>query len=171
MKTIEIYALILKLFGLFLAVNYGGTALTYILNYFQYSDADFKGGVLMAIIFYMMVSALGLFLWFLPISVAKSFVPRSSDESYAEIGKSLAEWEKVAYTVIGVFVLSWAIPDLIYNASTIYIIESADVMMDQSKLRETYAYFLITIFEISIGLFLILGSEKLQKIIRRIRSA
>ena len=99
----------------------------------------------------------------LPISVAKWLAPFKGADSI-DINFSSTNIEAVLFTVLGVYMFSWAIPDLAYN----FLQYSAEVSVryESPQLWQTKAQIVVTFIELAIASFLVFGSIRIQTFVR-----
>ncbi|MDQ2075171.1 hypothetical protein [Marinimicrobium sp. ABcell2] len=105
-----------------------------------------------------------------PVTVSRWLLPKSKDDEPVFNG-SIDDLRIAAFTIIGVYILSWAIPDLFYNASMLVKVQSEGLANLYSR-DSTITYLIqggITILEILIGLYLCLQAKGLNKLILKFR--
>ena len=107
-------------------------------------------------------------IWKFPISIAMWFVPRSDDSRYPKINMELQSLEIVSFTIIGVYILSWAIPDLVANIGLLWVVVG-DSMYSEQQLGEVKVNTFVTIVEILIGVVLCVYSGNISKFIAALR--
>jgi hypothetical protein len=107
-------------------------------------------------------------IWRFPLTIAKAFLPAIKTEE-VRITDSNA-FLPAALIVLGIYVLTYAIPDLLYYITIFYMIargRSAGMLIESP--HESIANFIVTVLEIMIAFWLILGNAGIINIIRRIR--
>lgn len=111
-----------------------------------------------------------LLLWFFPLTVAAKIIPDiKAKEKVASLGA--AEIEVVAFSVMGLWVLTGAIPGTL-NWVTFFAIWLANYGAGTLELSpDNIANIIDTIVELIIGFWLLLGSRGLLGIIRHLRQA
>ena len=72
-------------------------------------------------------------------------------------------------TIVGVYVLTWSIPDLFYNAFLLWEIAHYETSQDQA-MSQTISTEIVTVIEISMGLYLALGARGLSNAINKLRA-
>jgi len=72
-------------------------------------------------------------------------------------------------TIVGVYILTWAIPDLLYNGLMLWAVTGYDLppkeFISEAKITE-----MVTIIEIGIGLYLAFGAKGITKTLNRLRA-
>ncbi len=116
----------------------------------------------------LVTAVIGLFFVKFPYVISSKLIPSTKfDTTQIEWEEKLIE--RVSFVLLGVFILSWAIPDVIYNI--IFFIQykthspNFDVDFTENKIN-----LFITVVEIGIGVFLVLGSRGLVNLIHKLRS-
>lgn len=167
MFLLNVTALFVRLFGIYLLYN----TLWQLRSVFslpegagdwadQYSLVVTAGSVSVLIIALVMIV--------LPVTVAKWLLPNTGTQS-ASLEDGAKALEVCAYTVLGIYILSWAVPDLIMNAGMFLVAERNPGVYGLRELIEIKASFGITVVEIGIGAYLALGAIKVSELLRRLR--
>jgi hypothetical protein len=103
-----------------------------------------------------------------PAPLAKRLMPRGGDHAPL-IKINASEFQVIAFTILGVYVLSWAIPGLIQNVAILWNI----ARMDDFYTFDTYSAQVIrsvsTLLEVAIGVYLTLQAEGLSRLLMKIR--
>ncbi|AZQ10049.1 hypothetical protein [Shewanella khirikhana] len=72
-------------------------------------------------------------------------------------------------TIVGVYILTWAIPDFLYNGLILWVVSGYETppkeYISETKLRE-----FVTVIEIAIGLYLALGAKGLTTVLNKLRA-
>ncbi|WP_066963055.1 hypothetical protein [Microbulbifer sp. Q7] len=102
-----------------------------------------------------------------PNLVAKKLLPRDSDDKY-ELSKNGKEFLSITFCLLGVYILSWAIPDLINNGMWL-IHFSERAYTSDSNYAETVIAQITTVVEIVIGGFLCFGASGLGNVLWKLR--
>ena len=106
-------------------------------------------------------------LWFFPLTVARKLLPVMKEprsESRMDESTTLS----VGLTVLGFWVLAYAVPDILYWITLIYSIRSMDAMSYMWTPEQT-ASVVTTVAEIAFGLWLVLGSSGIKRGLFRLR--
>jgi hypothetical protein len=72
-------------------------------------------------------------------------------------------------TIVGVYILTWAIPDLLYNGLMLWVVSGYE-SPPKEYISETKVSEMITVIEISIGLYLALGAKGLTIALNKLRA-
>jgi hypothetical protein len=174
MKTIELLAVGVRLVGLYLLVltiKYVGSA------YFSYhqmaiSMPDFNplvisGGYVVSALLMFIFSI--LFIKF-PATIAYRLLPKADKDS-PKLSEDSSQIQLAGFTLLGIYILSWAIPDLIYNLAVLSVIPFYDSSYSMGNRPYDLVNLGVTIIEIIIGLYLVFQAKGLVKLIDRIRYA
>jgi hypothetical protein len=104
-----------------------------------------------------------------PLTIANFLLTRTEKESpELEIdGKSLTI---AGFTILGVYILSWAVPGFIHNAMYIWHLTHYSPTPD-ALLTETIISEITTAIEIVIGLYLAVSANGLLMLLRKLRAA
>ncbi|WP_444907883.1 hypothetical protein ACJJIR_07640 [Microbulbifer sp. SSSA008] len=102
-----------------------------------------------------------------PNSVAKKLLPHESDNN-VELSKNGKELLSIAFCLLGVYILSWAIPDLVNNGMWL-IHFSERAYMNDSNYAETVIAQITTVVEVVIGAFLCFGASGLGSLLWKLR--
>jgi hypothetical protein len=163
----QIVGLAIRLFAVFLFIyilRYAGSLLPYLDDSSSYKISGIF--IILTALFPILGAAL---LWFFPITIAKKLIP---DIKYKEPTKTIksGEIELVALSILGIWVLTSAIPDVVRWATFVYIVKNSE--MGSTKIPpDNIAYIIATIVELVIGFWLLFGSKGIIGVIRRMRYA
>ncbi len=106
--------------------------------------------------------------WLFPLSLAKSIVPNMEHQPLVALSQS--ELYIAAITLLGIYVLSYAVPDFIFWLTRFYI---ASTMRKEGiefeRGSEPTSHFVSTIVELAIGVWLVLGSKGILRVIKKTR--
>lgn len=117
--------------------------------------------------FVLLGMALCVFLWFFPLTVARSLLPVMSEpRSESRLDASVAL--SVGLTLIGVWLLSRALPNLLYWA-LLFGQQRGDPHMPLQWSADQIARAAATAAEAFVGLALVFGSVGLKRLIERFR--
>lgn len=116
------------------------------------------------VVYFLAVLALIVF----PASIAAKLIPKG-DEQAPLVQVSAAELQVIAFTVLGVYILSWSLPDLVYNVASLWnTVRMGDVYAPHI-FSEHVINTCVTTLEVGIGLYLTFQAEGLTRLIRMIR--
>lgn len=108
-------------------------------------------------------------LWLFPATLSRRLL-KSDDWSSDAPGPALLEWQAMLTAVLGLWVLSWTIPDVVYWISYFIALAKietgyklADVLADQLP------YVASTVVQLGIGGWLILGAPGFSEFLLRVR--
>lgn len=111
---------------------------------------------------------IAVLIWKFPLTLARAFLPEIKAQEMAI--KDNGGFLPAALVLLGVYVLSYAIPDLLYNITNFYMIarvrETGAELPNPAVLVSNFA---ATLLEIVIGFWLILGNAGIMNMIARIR--
>jgi len=117
----------------------------------------------------VILSLVALAMIYFPVSIARMLIPKTSSES-PSLGDGARALEICAYTVMGVYILSWALPDLVEKV--VYVVLAAQTPSPLSEEDRTglYVSMGVTLLEIAIGAFLALRAVTVSSLVMAIRS-
>ena len=110
-----------------------------------------------------------ILLWLFPLAVATKIIPNIKAKN-ATAPLDANGIEVVAFSVMGLWVLTSAIPDIFYWVTFAYRIKNANIGSTELS-PENIGYIVSTIVELVIGFWLLFGSRGLLGVIRRARYA
>jgi hypothetical protein len=121
-------------------------------------------------IYYLMwfaMIAFSLLMVKFPMTISRILVTRSEADSplIEENGEAI---QIAGFTILGVYILTWAIPDFIHNAMYLWQIKKY-APNDQSSYSATIINELVTVVEIFLALYLTIGAKGLVNSIRKLR--
>ncbi len=107
-----------------------------------------------------------------PVSFAKWLLPKTKENEVVFDGTA-QDIEISIFTIIGVYILSWAIPDLFNNGIWWWYSTHSEFsgMWEQGGGTEYIINQIVTALEIAIGLYLCLRAQGLSNLLRRLREA
>lgn len=117
-------------------------------------------------IFLFLVCA--VLLWYFPVTIARKILPLD-DRKPEEKPVTASDIELIAYSILGLWVLSRAVPDMIYWIMTISALPSEVHTIDVSQ--RWYAAIVSTGFEMAIGIWFLFGAKGLRGLLRRLKYA
>lgn len=106
-----------------------------------------------------------LVLWFFPRTIARGLLPSSSAEPVPTASPDM--WFSVGSSLLGLFVMTSAVPALIRNLAVLFLTRSGE-LMDTSNLKFALFYYSI---EFVIGIWLILGARGVKNFVAWARNA
>jgi hypothetical protein len=165
MKKEEIVGLAVRIFALYLAVS----AVTGLGTFMALSETGLPGTMPRAAMVAVVVIPLmlALLLWFLPLTVAHKLLPvMPPDEARSKAGA--AEYQAVALSVLGMWVLAEQLPTLLYWVGVAVYVhgEEANVL----TARE-YGKIASTVAGLGIGFWLLFGARGIVGVLRSVRNA
>jgi len=174
MKSIEVLALGIRLVGIWVIIE--------ILQYLAYSYSSIQQwmyaspgeSVAMWIVYHGVVGvAMVVFSFILikfPVTVSHWILPKTNNDEPVFNG-SIDDIRIAAFTIIGVYILSWAIPDFFYNASILLFLNNEGAI-NTYHAKEKIEYIIdevITVLEIAIGLYLCFQAKGLNSLLMKMR--
>ena len=105
-----------------------------------------------------------LVLWFFPRTIARGLLPPSSAEPAPPASPDM--WFSVGSSLLGLFVMTTAIPALLRNFAVLFLTRSGE--MDASNLKYGLFYYSI---EFVVGVWLILGAKGVKNLVVWARNA
>src|SRR4051794_3931292 len=106
-------------------------------------------------------------LWFFPLAVARKLIPKATLDQPTPLG--VDQLQSAGFCLLGLWVLTEAVPRLVYMATMIYYSIRPNPMVALDPY--TYAGMSQTIVELGIGLWLLFGARGLLGVIRWARTA
>jgi len=172
MRTIELLAIGIRLLGMYFlvkCVQFIGTAYA---SYHQMAISlpEFNPLIILgayAITAVLMFAFAIIFIKF-PAIISKSLLPRTSVESPVLPG-SPKELLLAGFAVLGVYILSWAIPDLIHNSALLIVIPRYEQSYSMGNRPYDLINLGVSVVEIVIGLYLTLQAQGLVRLINKVR--
>lgn len=171
MKSLELLSLGLRIVGIYAFVLVMQTGLLNYRNFFSWSDGEEgMGGVVF--ITYMLLSvmaALCVPLVFLPVTVAGWLLPKTP-EGDPLIKGDIAQLQTTAFTVLGVYFIADALPDL---AGTLmrYILVSSQEYPDVALIDGLPIWMASLAMQLVIGAVLCLMPARLSDLLAAVRGA
>jgi hypothetical protein len=102
--------------------------------------------------------------WFFPMTIAKILLPSYLHELV--LGKfNPNSIEQASITIIGLWLIVWSIPDGFNNMFAYLLYESGS-----PDRIDALGFLITTLIEFGLGLFLVIKSEGIYKILQRLRS-
>lgn len=171
MKSIELLAIGIRLVGIytliltFRSVSYAFNAYHQYIATFQ-EDASVLVFVSTAQVIILLIAAFMMLKF--PLLLSKWLLPKTSEGDVILHGNS-QDVQSALFCVLGVYILSWAVPDFFDNAIWWYSAQS-DRLHDGASDRYLISE-VITVLEIGIGLCLTLKANGLSHLLYRLRTA
>jgi hypothetical protein len=160
----EAVGIAVRLFAIFLGV-YSLRFMSTMIPFAATSDSDSVtlNYVLILGAFPLLAAAL---LWRFPLTVATLLLPASTEQTEAT-ALNANDMEVAGFSIVGLWVLASAIPDLFYWVTYAYAITHVDSGV--GWLPDQIGGAVSTVIELGVGFWLLLGSGGLLKMISRIR--
>ena len=162
----QIVALAIRLFSVFLFI-YGIRAIGTIVPINDLDQMSMMAWIL-TIVFALAFSAIAVLLWFFPLLVARKLLP-VSDQKEGKSVVALQDIDVIAFSVIGLWILATAIPDMVYWIMMWSVLLNKVSINDVSF--DYIASSVSTVLELCIGLWLLVGAQGLRGVVRRFRHA
>ncbi len=165
MTNAQILAIGIRLFCIWLAVyvlrDLPGL---WSLNTQQFPD---RGLAISVIVVAVVLVALVIALWMFPLSVARKLLPRGGMDEPARL--PVEQLERAGFCLLGLWVLTDAIPSLFYYAVMVYHFTRPDTRIDLRT--ENLAGLLHTAVQLALAIWLLFGARGLLGLIRWARTA
>ncbi len=172
MRSLDILAVGIRLLGLFFIFKILQNAQVLFAQYLFATSANQDFPIVYWITYgslaMIMLVFVGLCIKF-PVTISKVILPKTKQESPVFNG-SMGDLQIVGFILLGVYILSWAIPDFIYNSLFLLSSDVGEVGFGYSDLLTYKVNIAVTLIEISIAIYLIFQAKGLSNIIKRIRS-
>ena len=175
MKSIELLSTGIRLLGIYVflsAIRSGATQYQAVIQLRSISQDDIAAFTYVGLVQVALMVIAGLFMVKFPISTAKWILPKTKDNEIALDG-SVKDIEVSLFSVIGVYILSSAIPDFFYNGLWWWYSSHSQIsgMWEQGGENEYIIDQIVTVLEISIGIYLCLRAQGLSTLLRRFHQA
>lgn len=162
----QIVGLAVRLFAIFLFV-YGIRSVPSIVRLSDFYVFPIQAWLFIGIYILIFIS-FSILLWFFPITVARKLLPLE-DKKVEEKPATASDVELVAYSILGLWVLSRAVPDMFY---WIVAISARPPEFHTFTIsHKWYAAIVSTIIELVIGFWFLFGAKGLRGLIRKLRYA
>ena len=172
MNAMQIVVVGLRLLGVYVVIQVLKTLTTGFQVYSQFAavpDVNFKLLVAAYLFQALLFAAAAFVLLKFPGLLARRLLKGSFDEIVAK-GANPSNLLDVGFCLMGVYILSWAVPDLIFNALEIYR-QSNNEHYHQDQVSYLLVSEIVTLIEIGIGAYLALQSRGLRELLWRIRGS
>ena len=175
MKSIELLSIGVRLLGIYFFIDASRTGIYQYQTFLQFqstSQSDMAVFTYFAIIQVVLLFLASLLMLKFPVSIAKWLLPKTHDNEVAFDG-STRDIEISIFSIVGVYILSWAIPDLFHNSIWWWYSTQSDIsdMWDRVGESEYIINLAVTVVEAAIGLYLCLRAQGLSNLLRRLREA
>jgi hypothetical protein len=163
MDAKDLAALLLKIAGLVIV----GHALFQVPYFFPLDEISggsfsFADALMSAVYFITLPLVVGALLWFFPATISNKIV---SGKKLSDSGFGLRQFEQVALTLIGVWLLAYGLADLVSN-----LVWIARVAKEFTTLPpRVHAATLAAVAKVILGCAIAIGSGGISRLLRRIR--
>ncbi|SHF72850.1 hypothetical protein SAMN04487965_2557 [Microbulbifer donghaiensis] len=172
MKSTELLGVGLRLvgvYGIVKSAQFLVSAVTSLSSYFsaEYGE-QFNGWFLMhagALLFMIASSAI---LINFPGTVAIWLLPKT-ETSGADLSQPAKDLQTTGLTILGFFVLTYAIPEFVQNLYMWWQAKGITVLNEIVKPRERFAEVLYSGIQLALGLFLVLQAKGISALVARLR--
>jgi len=163
----QIVGIAVRLFAIYLALE----TLRYASGLLPYAGSQSPNNISLAFIATLAIFPLlaAFLLWRFPLSVASKLIPEIQHQDQRPTLSSI-EIQTIAFSILGVWVLTTSIRDSFYWITFVYQIKKTGLryeVLPPDKVGDIVA----TIIELIIGFYLLFGSRGLAGFIHRIRQA
>lgn len=167
MRKEQVVGLALRLFAIFLlmqALRQAAALIPYLAD-----SATGRVGLGVVLVSTLVPVAIAAFLWLLPLTIATKLIPGvNAKEPRSTL--TATEIASVAFPILGLWVLTSAIPDMFYWATFAYIVKSSNVGRPELS-PENIGNIVATGVELLIGFWLLLSSKGVVGLLKRLRYA
>lgn len=175
MKSIELLSTGIRLLGIYVfiyAIRTGIYQYQAVLQFRSNSQDDMAVYTYVALIQVSLLIIASVLMFKFPVSLAKWILPKTK-ENEVSLDGSAKDIEVSIFAAIGVYILSWAIPDLFHNGLWWWYSTQSEIssMWEQGGPNEYKINQIVTVLEIAIGLYLCLRAQGLSNMLRRLREA
>jgi hypothetical protein len=163
MDAKDLAALLLKIAGLVIL----GHALFQVPYFFPLDEISrgnfsFADALMSAVYFITLPLVVGALLWFFPATISNKIV---SGKKLSESGFGVRQFEQVALTLIGVWLLAYGIADLVSNLVWIARVEKEVTSLPPRVYAATFA----AVAKVILGCAIAIGSGGISRLLRRVR--
>ncbi|MCP3849214.1 MAG: hypothetical protein GY694_03085 [Gammaproteobacteria bacterium] len=104
----------------------------------------------------------------MPYGVSSLLIPKTHlDNTQIDWEEKLVE--RIGFVLMGVYILSWSIPDLVSNIGDYFFYKNLGGYEELAELTQTKIHFFVTVVEFGVGLLLTLSSRGIVNIIHKFR--
>jgi len=170
MPRLEVIAVGVRLLGIFLFVFLLRDMSLVIdaLSQFKQANNNVTNGIALYAAITIVALLLSLYMIKFPISVSKMLSTKSRVQS-PEINGNTEIFQTTGVLLLGVYILSWAIPDLINNIIHLWQIKEF-MPTDTANIAYTWNSIITTLVELGIGIYCAINSHGLIRLIQKLRS-
>lgn len=167
MNKEQIVGLVIRLFAVFLVVY----SLRLMSSLFTFATVEPIDYISSAIIFLFGFSPIliAIILWRFPLAIASKLIPKPTETKHTSAWGE-TEIQIVAFSTLGLWVLSSAIPNAFYWVTLVNRIKSVS-FGNTSLSPENVAGIVSTITQIILGFWLLMGSKGIVGLVRKLRHA
>jgi hypothetical protein len=122
-------------------------------------------GFVVTVSLVLVLAAIGL--WFFPLAVARQLLPKATLDQPTSL--PVEEVQRAGFCLLGLWVLTESVPDLIYYAVAFAFSTRSSTLMSFEP--NTYANVAHSVVEFIIGVWLLLGARGLLGVLRWARTA
>ncbi len=175
MKSIELLATGIRLLGIYVfiyAIRTGIYQYQAVMQYRSTSQDDMVVFTYLALVQVALLFVASILMFKFPVLLSKWLLPKTKENEVILDGTA-KDIEVSIFVVIGVYILSWAIPDLFHNGLWWWYSSHSQIsnMWEQGTKSEYIINQIVTVLEIAIGLCLCLRAKGLSNLLRRLREA
>lgn len=175
MKSIELLSTGIRLLGIYIflyAIRTGVYQYQAVLQFRSNSQDDMAVYTYVALIQVSLLFIASFLMFKFPVSLAKWLLPKTKENEVILDG-SAKDIEISIFAVIGVYILSWAIPDLFHNGLWWWYSTHSEIrgLWETGRGIEYKMDQVVTVLEIAIGLYLCLRAQGLSNLLRKLREA
>ena len=171
MKSLEVLALGLRLVGIyiFIVVLQNGLSNYYTFFAWREFEEDLLGAVFMTYALLSAMAALCVLLVFMPTRVATWLLPKTPENDPAITG-SIEDLKVAAFTVLGVYLVVDALPELMGSIVRYYSVKTAEYP-DLSQIDGLSIWIASFVLQLVIGIVLCFMPVKLSELLTAARRA
>jgi len=173
MKSIELLSTGIRLLGIYIflyAFKTGAYQYQIFMNLKEASDTNLSLFASIGVFQFLLLFISGVLMFKFPVSLARWCIPKTRDDEIILNGSS-QDIEISLFIIIGVYILSWAVPDFFNNAMWLWYISNTSIgyTLGDGADHEYIMNQIVTVIEIAVGLYLCLSAKGLSKLVRKFR--
>lgn len=175
MKSIEILSVGIRLLGIYVFVNafrLGANQYQAVIQYRSISEEDMSlfAYVSFGLVVLMLMASITMIKY--PAFLSRWILPKTKEDEVIFDGTA-KDIEVSIFTVIGVYILSWTIPDFVQNALWWWYSSHSRIsgMWQQGRGNEYIIDQIVTVLEMAIGFYLCFRSQGISTLLRKLREA
>lgn len=171
MNTKELSTLLIKIAGIVIIIFTVTGIPGYVASYAAFMDKSTVSYFAYVIIPNVLPLIVGIWMFLTPQKLTEKIIEiKQTDEQYKKT-TNLAEIERIAITVLGIYLLFLAISDMVYNFYEWYHFkEKYKPLSGKITYIELYARITATFAELILGLWLTLGTKGIIKLLNKFRT-